>query len=57
MAIFWNYQKHRVMGNHVTKKLSEMGKREHERLVHTFTHKRGSNLAHVLPQFLVHERE
>ena len=36
---------------------SEMGKRERERLVHTFTHERGSNLAHVLPQFLVHERE
>ena len=36
---------------------AEMGKRERERLVHMFTHERGSNLAHVLPQFLVHERE
>ena len=36
---------------------AEMGKCERERLVHMFTHERGSNLAHVLPQFLVHERE
>ena len=36
---------------------SEMYKRERERLVHPFTHERGSKLAHVFPQDLVHERE
>ena len=38
-------------------RFSEMYKRERERLVHTFTHERGSLLAHVFPQDLVHERE
>ena len=37
--------------------LPELGKRERERLVHSFTHERGSLLAHVFPQVLVHERE
>ena len=37
--------------------LPEMYKRERERLVHTFTHERGSILAHVFAQVLVHKRE
>ena len=36
---------------------AEMYKRDCERLVHPFTHERGSLLAHVFPQDLVHERE
>ena len=30
---------------------TELGKRERERLVHSFTHERGSLLAHIFPQF------